>query len=151
MEDAVRVERARPGQAAAVAELVARFFAEEGFAVTTTLGGRVEEFLVRPANAVFLAWRGPRPVGVATVTISFGLEHGLTGELEDLYVLPDARGAGVAWRLIEAVTGWCRSRGGSLLEVVVTAEGQQAHDLVGYYRRRGFVDEGRRLLGRSIA
>ncbi|HYY78448.1 MAG TPA: GNAT family N-acetyltransferase [Actinomycetes bacterium] len=151
MEEPPRVLAARPEQAAAVTGLLVRFFAEEGFAVpAATIGERVAAFLTEPANAVFLAWRGGRAVGVATVTTRFGIEYGLGGELEDLYVLPGARGAGVAGRLIDAAAGWCRSRGGTQLEVCVTPEGQRAHDLVGFYRRRGFADQGRRLLNRPL-
>jgi hypothetical protein len=95
VEEPLRVLPARPEQAAAVTGLLARFFAEEGFAVpAATVGERVASFLTEPANAVFLAWRGARAVGVATVTTRFGIEYGLGGELEDLYVCPTPAAAG---------------------------------------------------------
>jgi GNAT superfamily N-acetyltransferase len=88
---------------------------------------------------------------VATVTTSFGLEYGLRGELEDLYVVVDRRGRGVAGRLIDAVVAWCAARRVTVLEVAVIAKSQRARDLVGFYRRGGFVDQGRQLLRRPVA
>lgn len=87
---------------------------------------------------------------MATVTTSSGIEFGFSAELEDLYVLPEARGSGVGGELISAVKDWCRAQGCTLLSVVVTPEGQTAHNLVEYYGRRGFRESGRTLLFADI-
>lgn len=127
--------------------LIERFFAEEGFvAPAGQMRRQLLGLLGDDECAVFLAWQGAKAVGVATVTTSSGIELGLSAEMEDLYVLPTARGLGVGAVLIEAVKGWCRSRGCSLVSVIVTPEGQAAHDLLGYYRRRGFIETGRTIL-----
>lgn len=148
----VEVRRAAAGDAGAVGALVTRFFAEEGFTTPPALvAERAARFVVHPANAAWLAWRDGTPMGVATVTTSFGLEYGLSAELEDLWVDPAARGSGIAGRLVDAAVAWCRRQGCGSVAVCVTAEGQAAHDLVGYYRRHGFTDDGRRLLGRDLA
>jgi len=97
-------------------------------------------------SAVFLAWLGNEAVGVATVTTSSGIELGLSAELEDLYVLPKARNSGVGSALIASVEDWCRMRGCTLISVVVTPEGQAAHNLIEYYHRRGFEETGRTLM-----
>jgi aminoglycoside 6'-N-acetyltransferase I len=83
---------------------------------------------------------------VATVTTTNGIELGLSAEMEDLYVLPAVRGLGVGAALIKAVKDWCRAQGCGLVSVIVTPEGQAAHDLIGYYRRRGLVETGRTVL-----
>jgi aminoglycoside 6'-N-acetyltransferase I len=143
----VEIAQATLAELEVVLPLLERFFAEEGFdALQAQIGADLVELIGAPGSAVFLAWQDKRPVGVATVTTTRGIELGMSAELEDLYVVPEARGTGVGSALIEAVKDWCRSRGCSLVAVVVTPEGQAAHDLMAYYRRRGFQETGRTLL-----
>jgi GNAT superfamily N-acetyltransferase len=87
-------------------------------------------------------------VGIATVTTSVGIEYGRSAELEDLYVLPEARGGGVATALIEAVCDWSCKQGASVVLVTVTPEGESEHGLLSYYQRRGFTNTGRVILER---
>jgi aminoglycoside 6'-N-acetyltransferase I len=130
-----------------VLSLLACFFAEEGFQIPPAqMRIRLEKMLQDDESAVFLAWLGNRAVGVATVTTSSGIELGLSAELEDLYVLPEARLSGVGGTLIGSVKDWCRGQGCTLVSVVVTPEGQAAHNLIEYYDRRGFKETGRTLL-----
>ena len=110
------------------------------------LAGRVRQYASLPHHALFLAREGSAPVGVATVTANFGLEYAWAAELEDLYVVPERRGRGIARLLVEASAAWARRKGCSSLLVTVTPEGQHRHDLVGLYRRLGFADRGRKLL-----
>jgi len=146
-EKAVNVRQAGVSDFEEILPLIERFFIEEGF---HTPSMQIREHLLKlladPESAVFLARHGSRPIGVATVTTSQGIELGLSAELEDLYVLPDARKQGVGHALIEAVREWCRCQGCTLVSVVVTSEGQTVHDLVGYYRGQGFEETGRTLL-----
>lgn len=125
--------------------LLRRFFADEGFPVASGL--LAERLKVMLANtegvAVFLAWQAEQPVGVATVTTTFGLEFGYSAELEDLYVLPEARGNGVARALMEAAQDWCRSRACTVMIVVVTPEDQASRALQRFYLARGFRESGR--------
>lgn len=107
---------------------------------------RLGKMLKDDESAVFLAWFGDEAVGVATVTTSNGIELGLSAELEDLYVLPEARGSGVGGALIASVKDWCRTQGCTLISVVVTPKGQAAHNLIEYYNRRGFEETGRTLM-----
>jgi aminoglycoside 6'-N-acetyltransferase I len=143
----VAIERTTRADFNAVLPLLERFFAEEGFDTPRAqIGERLLELIEAADSAVFLAWVGERAVGVATVTTSTGIEFGLSAELEDLYVAPEVRGSGVGSALIGAVKDWCRSLGCSVVEVVVTPEGQAAHNLMEYYRARGFQETGRTLL-----
>jgi hypothetical protein len=48
----------------------------------------------------------------------------------------------------DGVTEWAGCR---TLELVVASNGNDVAHLLAYYARRGFVDEGRRLLSRSLA
>ena len=147
MDAAPEVRRAGPAEADEAFALLRRFFAEEGFATPPErLRERLAVLLADGSSAVFLARRGGAAVGVATVTTTFGLQFGRTAELEDLYVPPHVRGGGIGPALIDAAREWCRREGCAPLAVVVTPEGQAAHDLRGYYRRHGFRESGRTLL-----
>ena len=127
--------------------LLSRFFQEEGFNTPLEeLRTNLHKIITTPASAVFLAWRETEALGVATVATSIGLEYGLSAEIDDLYVLPDERNCGIASALIEAVYVWCRSRGVSTILVTVTPEGDEQHKLLEYYQRRGFSNNGRRIL-----
>lgn len=128
-------------------ELLERFFAEEGFHTPPQqIRTQLAKLLDDEKSAVFLTWVDDRAVGVATVTTTSGLELGLSAELEDLYVVPETRGIGIGSALIEAAKRWCRSQGCWIVSVVVTPEGEKAHNLLAYYRSRGFRDTGRTLL-----
>jgi GNAT superfamily N-acetyltransferase len=145
------VRRAGPDDAAVVADLVSRFFAEEGFATTPAqVAERAETFLGDDSNAAFLFEREGAAVGVATVTTVFGFETGRYAEIEDLYVLPVYRGRGVGRDLVEAAVAWSAERGCADVEVVVTPAGEGRHGLGGWYRLLGFADSGRRIMQREL-
>jgi aminoglycoside 6'-N-acetyltransferase I len=142
----VQTRRTTPSDAEALASLLARFFAEEGFAASPEeIRERAGTFLAEAANAAFLAWEGGWAVGAATVTTCFGFETGRQAEIEDLYVLPESRHRGVARALIAAALAWCRERGCADVEVVVTPDGESRHGLGAWYRSLGFADTGRRI------
>lgn len=142
-----QIERATLADFEAALGLLERFFREEGFPTPREqMRRQLEHLLCDSESAVFLAWEQARAIGVATVTTTEGIELGLSAELEDLYVLPEARGSGAGRALIQAVAGWCQAQGCSLVSVIVTPEGQAAHDLMGYYRAQGFEETGRTLL-----
>ena len=141
------IERVTLAEFKTVLPLLERFFAEEGFDIPQVqIGEQLVELIEGGGSAVFMALADGKPVGVATITTSTGIEFGMSAELEDLYVIPEARGAGVGSALVGAAKDWCRLRGCSLIAVVVTPEGQAAHGLVEYYRGRGFQESGRTLL-----
>ena len=143
----ITIDRAGIDSLAIALDLLSRFFQEEGF---TTAVDQMREnlwtMLTTSASAVFLAWRGSKAVGVATVTSSVGIEYGRSAELEDLYVLPVERGTGVGSKLIGEVIGWCSERGVSSLLVTVTPEGEVKHRLIDYYSRHGFTNTRRLIL-----
>jgi aminoglycoside 6'-N-acetyltransferase I len=131
--------------------LLERFFREEGFSTPVEeMRTTLHTMMTAPICAVFLAWRGKEAVGVSTVTTSVGIEYGRSAELEDLYVLPEQRGSGVASALIEAVCAWCSQKGVSVVLVTVTPEGETEHKLLDYYLRRGFTNTRRIILERTL-
>lgn len=76
---------------------------------------------------------------MATVTTTaHGLEFNRHAELEDLYVLPEARRVGVGRVLINRVKQWCRQKKCNVLLIVVTKDAQANRNLIVYYQKHGF-------------
>ena len=149
--DAIQVQKAGVDSLDAALHLLQRFFLEEGFhTAADEMRFSLHTMITHPNCAVFLAWHGREALGVATVTTSVGIEYGRSAEIEDLYVLPQARGGGVATELIEAACAWCRQEGCTAILITVTPEGEARHDLIEFYRRRGFANTGRIVLERTL-
>jgi GNAT superfamily N-acetyltransferase len=77
--------------------------------------------------------------------VSDYIEWGRLGEIGDLYVLPEARGNGIARRLVQAAIDWCCARGCSAVEVTMTPVGEAAHGLSNFYSRLGIAATGRTI------
>lgn len=151
MDTQIRIERIGIESLDTAFHLLRRFFDEEAFdASGEEMRSALATLLTSESSAVFLASCGGQAQGIATVTTSVGVEYGLSAEMEDLYILPQARGMGIASALIDAVCSWCRGHRCTTVLVTVTPEGEKSHGLVDYYRRRGFVNTGRVILARNL-
>jgi len=139
-ENAIAVIACTADTAEDAVALLIRFFREEGFdGSDAMLDGNLRAMLDDPNCWIGLAVDRGEAVGIATVTAMRDIEHGKLSEIGDLYVLPAARGKGMARRLIEAAIDWCSGAGCRAILVTVTPEGDRAHGLVEFYRRRGFA------------
>jgi aminoglycoside 6'-N-acetyltransferase I len=149
---AQNVRQARQPELPTVLDLATAFYAEDGF--STPLERLRENLLVLldSDNArVAVACDGDEIVGVAITTLSFGLEYGLSAELEDLFVVPTRRRAGIGGALINDSGRWARSRGCRVLELVVAPNGANVDHLFNYYAHQGFTNEGRQILSRDLS
>jgi GNAT superfamily N-acetyltransferase len=150
--DGIDIHRIGDEQLEAVAELAARFFVEEGFAVPGGgMADRLRQYRETPGTTVLVATKEQEVIGVATAATGFSLEYGRYCELEDLYVRPDARHRGLAHRLVEAAAAWASGEACTSMLVTITPKGQEAHDLLSFYSGLGFVDDGRRIIERSLS
>ena len=96
-------------------------------------------FFERLTNSqVFGAFDGPEILGVAGIAIRDGEKESHKGLLWGMYVRPEARGAGVARRLVEAVIAFARQRV-ELIQLSVVMGNEQARRL---YAGMGFVEYG---------
>ncbi len=141
----VLIAAARPGDLQKVVRLAADFYREDGFntpaellaprlaRLASTVGARVA--VARTADG--------EVVGFAVTTTVFGLEDGLVGELQDLYVVPDHRGHGCGQRLVSDALVWAESVGAAVVDVVMVAGAPAGLDT--FYERSGFRNDGRRL------
>ena len=131
--------------------LLQRFFAEEGFSTPpAVIAERVMMLAGLDTCLLITAESDDTVVGVATASMEFGIEFGWWAEMGDLYVVPDARGLGVAKLLVDGVEDWLRARGVAGYQVTVTPDGEDHHGLRTYYRKLGFTGDGRLLLFKDL-
>jgi GNAT superfamily N-acetyltransferase len=103
------------------------------------------------AGGLFIAVEGEMAIGVATVSLEFGIEFGWSAEMGDLYVVPEWRGKGVSRALLGAIEALLSARDASGYQVTVTPVGQEHHDLRAYYAKLGFLGEGRLILRKPLS
>lgn len=145
------IRTAAPEDLPALLALAVDFYEEDGFATSAAdLRSNLATLIASPTARVAVSEADGRVVAFAITTTTFGLESGLIAELEDLYVAPDARRRGEAHRLIEDSLRWSAGRGCGRLEIVIAPNGQDVSHLFDFYRKRGFRDEGRRLLSQPL-
>jgi GNAT superfamily N-acetyltransferase len=107
-------------------------------AVSRTVQSIAED---RRYGFILVASVASAPVGVAYASALMSLEHGgESGWLEELYVLPEARGRGVGTRLVDAVVQEAARRGWRAIDLEVEAGHEQAARI---YQRRGFQQRNR--------
>jgi GNAT superfamily N-acetyltransferase len=150
--DALSYRRIRSSEDTSAAEdLLIRFFREEGFDTPAqTIRANCRKLAEQEICALFLAEIGYSPVGVATISLNFGVEFGWLGEMGDLYVLPEFRNRGVARGLVFEVEKFLSSRGASGYQVTVTPYARRAHALQHFYAKLGFGNEGREILYKRL-
>lgn len=137
--------------AAGAAQLLIRFFAEEHFDTRPeVITARLGTMLTLDTCGVFLAEAEGEAIGVATVSLEFGIEFGWWAEMGDLYVLPGWRGRGISRALAGAAETFLRSKGAAGYQVTVTPYASGAHGLEQFYQKLGFSGEGRKLLSRAL-
>jgi GNAT superfamily N-acetyltransferase len=100
--------------------------------------------------AILVAESEAKTVGVATLSMEFGIEYGWSAEMGDLYVVPEMRGKGISRRLMEEAERVLRERGAAGYQVTVTPYAEEHHGLRSFYVKLGFEDEGRAILYRRI-
>ena len=146
----VSVDSLRSQDEAAFLDLTRAFYAHEGFAFDPLASGRmVRHLLANPqVGAVWLARRDGRAVGYLVVTRCYSLEFGGPfALLDEIFLLPEARGTGLGKRLLDTAAGYCREQGIGYLRLEV----QKRHArTVEIYRAYGFRAEDRHLMSLPV-
>ena len=115
-----------------------RFEAIEGFDAA-----RVESLLDRVMSDTKLghAWLAVvdgTPAGYLLAVYVFSLEHqGLTAEIDELFVLPQFRGAGLGRRLLDTAEETFRARGCTNVSLQIGRDNAAAR---AFYRGSGYLD-----------
>ncbi|MDR0902098.1 MAG: GNAT family N-acetyltransferase [Opitutaceae bacterium] len=158
----LRWTEAAPGDEAAIIALMRDFYAEDKI---TFRPGAVREgvraLLASPAaGRLFLLRRaaagaardddaasGP-PLGHLALTFCFSMEfHGRFVLLDELYIAPSARGAGLANAALRFAAGWARGQGARAVRLEVNAHNARVRPL---YAKHGFADDHRDLFTRWL-
>lgn len=131
------------------ADLLIRFFREEQFDTPDDVIRRNAAIMAGLDNCgLFIAENAGRAIGVATISLEFGIEFGWGAEMGDLYVLPEWRGKGVSRQLVSAIEGFLAERSATIYQITLTP---YAHDLRKFYERLGFESEGRLILAKKLS
>lgn len=134
------------------ADLLIRFFREEQFDTPDDVIRRNAAIMAGLDNCgLFIAENAGRAIGVATISLEFGIEFGWGAEMGDLYVLPEWRGKGVSRQLVSAIEGFLAERSATIYQITLTPYAQDAHDLRKFYERLGFESEGRLILAKKLS
>ena len=86
--------------------------------------------------------------GYLVLTWGYSLEfHGRDAFIDELYVAPSYRGAGLGRQAVEWAEDACRAHGAGAVHLEVEIDNERAHSL---YRRSGFAERGRRLMTKRL-
>ncbi|MBP5857082.1 GNAT family N-acetyltransferase [Marivibrio halodurans] len=142
--DEARPRAARPGDIEALTDLYTAFYREDGIAADPARIRRNLATMLRDDRArILVAPHEGVPIGMASATLTFGIEFGWAAEVEDLYVDPAHRGRGLARRLVVNIMEWARVRGAEEIILIITPEAERAQGLTRFYRKLGFSESGR--------
>ncbi len=146
-----RIERAVPGQAETVATMVAALLKElSGGAQQLQTADLLPVARARlEQQASFFAWLAidadESVVGVITASAGTAIYAGGTlGTIQELYVLPPHRSAGIGQMLLDAVLETARREGWNRVEVGAPSATRWQRT-IDFYKANGFVEIGPRL------
>jgi GNAT superfamily N-acetyltransferase len=145
----VSIARALAGDAPELLPLVDAFQREEGYAAgDAALRGAVAALLADPrAGSVLIARRAGCAVGYAALCFGFSIEYrGRDAFVDEIYVAPPERGAGLGRALLRALEAEARACGVRRLHLEVEQHNDGARRL---YVQEGFAANGRELLGKA--
>ena len=136
------IRRLQPDEWAVLRDVRVTALADEPSAFASTLDEesgfgeqRWRDWIAR--SVFFLAWADGRPAGIVG-----GFPQADGGwHVISMWVSPQARGTGLAGRLIDAVAGHARAQGAPSLTLWVTDGNDRAR---GFYQRAGFRGTGSR-------
>jgi ribosomal protein S18 acetylase RimI-like enzyme len=97
---------------------------------------------------VWVIEQGEDAAGYLVLTWGYSLEfHGRDAFIDELYVGPRYRGAGLGRQAVEWAERACRAHGAGAVHLEVETDNERAHTL---YRRSGFAERGRRLMTKRL-
>ena len=92
-------------------------------------------------SRIFLAFDNDQAIGIVTVHLTPQVRIGkYAAEIEEMYVLEEYQGAGVAKQLIDAVKNWVKTQNVKFLRLESAIELGRAHT---FYEKAGFTHYGK--------
>jgi L-amino acid N-acyltransferase YncA len=141
---------ARIGDLDAIAALMRRYYAEDGYAFDEGEGRAALARLLheRERGQMWVLERGDVLEGYAALTLGYSLEYrGLDAFVDELYLTTAARGAGLGAQALDLIVAECHRRGVRALHLEVEPHKPRALEL---YRKWGFRDHQRFLMTRVL-
>jgi ribosomal protein S18 acetylase RimI-like enzyme len=144
----VEVRQVHPGEWETLRDVRLAALADAPGAFSSTLGreagGTETEWRSRiNARPWFLAWRGGQPAGLVGMFPEQGGAGHPDWHLVSMWVRPDARGAGIAERLVSAVIEHAAAAGAPRVTLWVAVGNDRARS---FYLRMGFTPTGTRRM-----
>jgi len=147
----MEIRLAAVGDAAAIAALVERYWVFEsiGGFDRPRIEARLSDLLSRPERgACWVAEGEGRLCGYLLAVFMFSLEHGgLMAEIDELFVSPEMRSAGVGTLLVAAAERDLAGRGLVRLQLQLAVDNEGARR---FYERHGFVPRAYELLDKPL-
>jgi ribosomal protein S18 acetylase RimI-like enzyme len=109
----------------------------------------LRELLAAPDRGlVWVIEQGGEAAGYLVLTWGYSLEfHGRDAFIDELYVAPRYRGAGVGRQAVEWAEDACKAHGAGAVHLEVEIDNERAQAL---YRRSGFAERGLRLMTKRL-
>ena len=147
------IRRARPGDIPQLLALIRRYWDFEGIEGFAAL--RIELVLKQllegpvPRGSIWVAESQGTLAGYLIVVLVMSVEHqGLMGEIDEFFVLPEARAHGTGTRLLAAAEAELAQRGCVRLQLQLAIGNHRAR---AFYERLGFAArEGYELLDKPL-
>jgi GNAT superfamily N-acetyltransferase len=147
----MEIRLAAVGDAAAIAALVERYWVFEsiGGFDQPRIEARLSDLLSQPERgACWVAEGEGRLCGYLLAVFMFSLEHGgLMAEIDELFVSPEMRSAGVGTLLVAAAERDLAGRGLVRLQLQLAADNERARL---FYERLGFLPRAYELLDKPL-
>jgi ribosomal protein S18 acetylase RimI-like enzyme len=137
------------GDRAALEAMVRAYYAEDCLPFEERRQGAGIDALLDgdPLGLAWLVRHGGATVGYVVLTLGFSLESGgRDGFIDELYIVPGARGRGIGARILALVDHEATVRGLKRLYLEVSHDNPAQR----LYRRAGFADHARHLLSKPL-
>ena len=147
----VSLRPVQPDELPRLLGMLRSFYAEDRIALDEARVRRgLDQLFAEPSpGALLFAEAGGECVGYLVLGWCFSIEQGGRHVLVDeLYLVPAARGRGLGAALLEAACDWARSQGAAVARLEVNHHNARARAL---YLRSGFRDDQRDILTRVLA
>jgi len=139
----------READADLLVELARAFHDEEGHPLTVAGQAALRQLAQgEPFARTWLVRQGGETLGYVIITLGFSVEYGgRDGFIDDLYLVPGARGRGLGRELLNFALARAAELGIRTLHLEVEADNERANHL---YRAAGFAETGRRLMRMAL-
>jgi ribosomal protein S18 acetylase RimI-like enzyme len=147
--DSLRFDPATTADLDSLLELARAFHAEDGHALSPDGAAALAAVAGgEPLARCWLVRRAGVAIGYVVLSLGFSIEHGgRDGFIDDLYLVPAARGAGHGRALLAFAVGEAARLGIRMLHLEVEPGNRRARQL---YYRNGFAVSERRLMSRRL-